>query len=439
MELINKKSRNFLFNIEQILFYVFVFSIPFQLRKILFIFSDKFVEWNTVFLYFTDLVVFGMIALWIIRLIEQKRRVFKGSDFFLLGFLFFSLVSLFFSQNHLLSLYFFIKTVEGILLFLYTKHNSEIFKLKTIAKTIISSGLVQAVLAIVQFLNQSSLGLKHFEAGIYNRYLPGVATFFVNGVKTVRAYGTLPHPNILAVFLLVSIFCLYYLWLTENRKKSQKIFFIFFSFIYFFLTLALTLTFSRSVILIFLAISLFLFFVKFTDSLVRRRVLGIFVLFLLVIVLNMFFFWPEIYARFFEASPKEQAVVLRIYYNDIALDIIKQNPLLGIGIGNFVWFLYQNFQFKETWLYQPVHNLFLLIASEIGILGLIIFILFLVRVIFCKIKTLGIKKAAGNPFLLLFLSFLVLGLIDHYFWTIQQSRLLFWFVLGVLCFKDLRN
>jgi len=79
-----------------------------------------------------------------------------------------------------------------------------------------------------------------------------------------------------------------------------------------------------------------------------------------------------------------------------------------------------------------ISDLFLLIASEIGILGLIFFILFLIQVIFYKIKTLGFKKIISNSFLLLFLSFLVLGLIDHYFWTIQQSRLLFWFVLGLL-------
>lgn len=429
MRLINKK---FFYNTEKVLFYTFVFSIPFQLRKILFIFSDRFIEWNSAFLYFTDLILFGIFALWIRRAIKEKRKIFEKTDILVLTFLFFVLFSLIVSQNRILGLYQFIKIGECVLLFIYVKHNSGVFRLETIAKIVIVSGFVQAILAIVQFLNQSSLGFKHFEAGIYNRYLPGVATFLVNGVRIVRAYGTLPHPNILAVFLLVSIFCLYYLWLTKKREKNKKTFFIILSVVYFVLVLALMFTFSRSVIFIFLAISLFLFLIKIISNSAKKRALELFILFLVIFSLNVIFLWPEIYARFLEVSPKEQAVTLRVYYNDIALEIIKKSPILGIGAGNFVWFLYQNFQFKETWLYQPVHNLFLLIASEIGISGLIFFILFLIQVIFYKIKTLGFKKIISNSFLLLFLSFLVLGLIDHYFWTIQQSRLLFWFVLGLL-------
>jgi len=342
MRLINKK---FFYNTEKVLFYTFIFSLPLQLRKILFIFSDRFIEWNSAFLYFTDLILFGIFALWIRRAIKEKRKIFEKTDILVLTFLFFVLFSLIVSQNRILGLYQFIKIGECVLLFIYVKHNSGVFRLETIAKIVIVSGFVQAILAIVQFLNQSSLGFKHFEAGIYNRYLPGVATFLVNGVRIVRAYGTLPHPNILAVFLLVSIFCLYYLWLTKKREKNKKTFFTILSVVYFVLVLALMFTFSRSVIFIFLAISLFLFLIKIISNSAKKRALELFILFLVIFSLNVIFLWPEIYARFLEVSPKEQAVTLRVYYNDIALEIIKKSPILGIGAGNFVWFLYQIFFF----------------------------------------------------------------------------------------------
>jgi len=38
-----------------------------------------------------------------------------------------------------------------------------------------------------------------------------------------------------------------------------------------------------------------------------------------------------------------------------------------------------------------------------------------------------------NYFLVaIFISFLFIGLFDHYFWTLQQGRLIFWLVLGFM-------
>jgi len=110
---------------------------------------------------------------------------------------------------------------------------------------------------------------------------------------------------------------------------------------------------------------------------------------------------------------------------------------LGLGLGNFVWYLSNNYQFKEFWLYQPVHNLYLLVAVEIGIIGLIFFLIFIAKILLKGFKGIqeGLGKYKGKQiicFLFLVSCFLFLGLIDHYFWTIQQGRLVFWVVLAII-------
>lgn len=417
-------------SLEKILFYVFILSIPFQTRKVLFAFStDKFLEWNSGFFYFTDLLIISILFLWIIRLVRTKSDFLGKSDFWLFGFFLIAGLSLITSQNIELSIYQLIKLTEFILLFLYIKRNLEFLKIKKILTIVVASGVFQSLIAIAQFFNQSSLGLKYFEAGIFNANIPGVATFFVEGTKFIRAYGTTPHPNVLAVFLLFSIFCLYSLWKSDFRGKSDFAKLIIHNSCFIILFLGLLLTFSRAVILVFIAASLLYFLI---NILLKRKIVSLLILFAVVCCLFTVLFWPEVSARFLTISTKEQAVTLRVYYNDIAISTIKEKPLLGLGLGNFVWHLLNNYQLKEFWLYQPVHNLYLLIASEIGIFGLIFFLVFLARIIFKNLTRLSLVNAC---FLFIISCFLLLGLIDHYFWTIQQSGLLFWIVLGILKYQ----
>lgn len=417
--------------LEKFLFYLFIFSIPFQTRKILLFASsgNNFVEWSSGFLYFTDLLIIAIIFLGFLR----GGVKFKKADIWLGLFFLIAGLSLITSQNVNLSVYQLIKLAEFILVFLYVKYNLGFLNLKRILGIFIASGIFQALLAICQFFNQGSLGLKHFEAGIYKVNISGVATFFVDGVRFIRAYGTAPHPNVLAVFLLVSIFCLYYLFLARRPRMGLRMIQVTLLFI---LMLGLFLTFSRAVIFVFIGASLVFFLITFLklEKPLKHRVVGLFLLFAIYCSLFTLFFWPEVAARFLGTSLGEQAVTLRIYYNDIALSAIKEKPFLGLGLGNFVSYLFNSYYFKDFWLYQPVHNLYLLIASEIGILGLIIFLIFIGKILLKELKEFFLKNInlVKACFLFLVACFLFLGLIDHYLWTLQQSRLVFWITLATI-------
>ncbi|MBI2074766.1 MAG: hypothetical protein HYT83_02925, partial [Candidatus Levybacteria bacterium] len=97
------------------------------------------------------------------------------------------------------------------------------------------------------------------------------------------------------------------------------------------------------------------------------------------------------------------------------------------GINNFLVNLPAYEKIKENAFFvsfQPVHNIFLLIAAETGIVGLTFFLWFL-------LKTFKKNQFQTSDFKFQILAMvLILGLFDHYFLTLQQGQLLFAFVLG---------
>ncbi|MBU4337993.1 O-antigen ligase family protein [Patescibacteria group bacterium] len=78
----------------------------------------------------------------------------------------------------------------------------------------------------------------------------------------------------------------------------------------------------------------------------------------------------------------QQSIDYRILYNDIAINIIKKYPLTGIGGKNFTLQM-QEFTATplEWWQFQPAHNIYLLVACELGIIGLALLLLFIFLVL----------------------------------------------------------
>ena len=128
----------------------------------------------------------------------------------------------------------------------------------------------------------------------------------------------------------------------------------------------------------------------------------------------------------------------RIPQMQVALNIIKTNPLLGVGINNYTEVMhdYDTTDIKLTSITRhQVHNIFLQIAAEMGIMGLAIFI-WLVLMVY-KEGLSYIKSSEGTmPGIVVGIiagttAFLIHGLVDaaslgnHLF-------LIFWFFTGII-------
>jgi O-antigen ligase len=83
----------------------------------------------------------------------------------------------------------------------------------------------------------------------------------------------------------------------------------------------------------------------------------------------------------------------------------------------------------KEWEIQPVHNLYLLVLAEIGVVGLT-FLLFTVLVYLKRFREIsGNWNKTG---LYAIYGFLALGLFDHYFWTTPQGIIIFWLAIALI-------
>jgi len=295
--------------LEKILFYLLIFCLPFQTRKIVYQLGGDFNEWTSAYLYLTDLLLVLILLLWLWR--NRKERFFKkpldvqiirSPNFWLGVFLLISLISLIQANNIQLGFYHWLKLLELAGLFFYLKYNFKaLFDFERLAQVFVLSGFIQSIIAMGQFINQKSLGLRFLFESPLSPEISGAAKIINDNLKMIRSYGTFPHPNILAAFLLISIFFLYFLWL--NKKHSFAVNLLFITG-YLLLATALLLTFSRIIIIVFL-ISSFLYFIFIFWRVVQtpnkelfKRIIFVFLLIACCSLLVAILAWPEISSRF---------------------------------------------------------------------------------------------------------------------------------------------
>src|SRR3989344_2945729 len=377
--------------LEQYLFYLFLFSIPFQTRKILYFDEWRFNEWQSMSVYATDVLLAVLFGFWVYNfykkliydlrftiygknlktLILNTKYLIRNPNFYLLAFLVISAISIKNSDNYLISWYQWFKLAEFVCFYWYLANYAfKKFGLFNSFLAIFISGIFQAVVAIIQFLRQSSLGLKYLGESVINNDFSGVASFYISDTeKIIRAYGTTPHPNVLAVFLLLSLFAFYYLFL--NRDYSVNNYRLLIT-AYALSLFGLFTTFSRTVILAWLIIFCIQIVARVKNS---PRAREIFIVSLFATLLFGSLYFHESISRL-TIGGDDQAIKLRAFYTKEAL---RTNiSLFGVGYGNFIAWLIRENPFLPAYAYQPVHNIFLLVYSETGILGISTFILFLV-------------------------------------------------------------
>ncbi|MDP3792632.1 MAG: O-antigen ligase family protein [bacterium] len=446
--------------LEKYLFYFFLFSIPFQTRKILWYEGWRFNEWQSVSIYFTDALLLALLLLWcfnsysrlsnyelritnykknIITLILNTKYLIQKSDFYLAAFLIVSALSITNSTNPIVSWFQWLKLVEFAIFYWYLSNYAFAkFGLYNSFLAVFVGGIFQSVVAIIQFLKQSSVGLRFLGESIINSDLSGIASFYLpDGEKVIRAYGTTPHPNVLAVYLLSVLCIMYYvLWKKSETHTTYYLLLTTYSLVLFaFLT-----TFSRTVIFIwFVFFCLGAIIIRLTKRYRlnlgakegRKRIKTILLVSLCLLVIFSSFYFNEIKARL-TISGEDQAVELRAFY---ASESLKTGfNLFGVGIGNFVGWMVENNPHLPSYTYQPVHNIYLLIYSETGILGILFFVAFLIYVIKHFVSKTRLQKSYHLSFLVFFCSLLFIGFFDHLFLTLQQGSLVFWGGLGLLTY-----
>jgi O-antigen ligase len=333
-------------------------------------------------LYLTDIFIFLILIFWRPKKIFGQRPISLWLTIPALA-----VTNILFAGNKLVSLYFWLKVVEYSFLGFYIIQTKPIF-----SKTILylSIGIFySSLIAIGQFLLQRSIGGPLWLLGerTFTNQTPGIAQFFVNGLR-LRTYATFPHPNVLGGFLAVLLPLVIF-----HIKDKKQIFYIVTTVLG---IVALVLTFSRSA-----WIGLLLGIILLT----RKKV---FFIPLLAVSTIVIFFISKTFGI------QDESVVVRQQLNTSAVAMFKESPVFGKGLGNFLVELPAHLPSRQIYFLQPVHNIYLLVLAETGLIGLAAFLWLL-------------WKRRSRWIIVV----LLLGFADHYFLTLQQGQLLLTILLSL--------
>jgi len=413
-------------NFESLLFALLLLFLPVNLAKHFF-FDFAYVEGILVdylipTVYLTDILIWGLLGFWLFRVFRNLSPVSSGSktinsstvrtvELFLLALILISGLSVFRALNQPAAIYRWLKLFEYTLFSFYISKNIDLKKdWSTIVKLLSVGVLFESVLAIAQWFKQGSVfGYWFFGENKYTVSTPGIAILDFAGIRKARPYGTFPHPNVLGGYLAVVLPWILYIGM--KGVKGIK---------------------DRRFHLLILILGLVAVFLSFSRSAWVVGVLGLLGVLGLTLRTDFHFNSSLVLFNPIPILLNSLSFLRRAELNWIALEIIKDHPLLGVGLNNFTVAMNKYGQVSGwTRFLQPVHNVYLLLAAEIGLVGLSLFLCLL----FSSFKILASSFRASKFHRLLLISLtqvVLLSFVDHYFWTLQQTSLLFWLVLGLV-------
>ena len=366
----------------------------------------------TIFL--TDITIFLTLITWFTQKNNIKnltKIITQHATLVIMGSILIT-INCIYSSNLLLSLYKWGKVFEYLLFFYYIYASKPSIKKITYALGI--GVFYSSIIAITQFYTQQTIGGIFWFLGerTFTGSTPGIAKVnwcFItsnNCRELLRPYATFSHPNVLGGFLATTI-PLLILALQKERKKILRLFFI--------LTIVLGIytigiTFSRSAWIIGIGMIFGMLLYSYAK---QRWVLG--GISMLIVLSLLAIAWPYMQTL----TTQNESIFIRLDLADAAFTLFQDHPITGTGLGTFLTELPQVINHRGLYFLQPVHNIYLLLLSEIGIIG----IMFTIILFYAIRKTLKLTKQKRH-ILLPLVAIGLLGLVDHYPITVQQGQLL---------------
>ena len=436
------KIAKYLHYIEERGVYLLLFLLPWQTRLFL---NSSATEYGQISLYVLDFLLITLILLFVPEFVEGLRNSTKKSlNKWSLGYsmavlITWSLMSSMWAPDQSVTLFKTLLIFKAVLLFwLVTRTFVSHYKASI---AFIAGALVQAGVGIWQFLAQSAQGSKWLGMATHVPATLVASVVEYADERWLRAYGALPHPNILGGLLAVALFVLLGLLLSKHKTTwsplSETLFFYGSAVV---LTAGLFFSFSRSAWLA-LALGMLLIFISIRSVTTSQRwQLGKVTLVIMVtFTVLTFTYLPLFYTRITGTTRLEhKSTIERIDSALQARSIIHDNWLQGVGAGNYTQVIVRAGASPaptEFRYIQPVHNTWLLILAELGAIGLAL-ILVTGYGLLVTFRENSFKSSLLHTTPLLAL--LIISLFDHYLWSLSVGLLLAATTLA-LSLKSLQN
>ncbi|PIZ82113.1 MAG: hypothetical protein COY02_00665, partial [Parcubacteria group bacterium CG_4_10_14_0_2_um_filter_41_6] len=318
--------------------------------------------------------------------------------------------------------------VEAIAVFLILSSGAVSFK--KLSWAIILSGLIQALFGLYQFLLQEVPSSTWIGIASQKAEDLGVSVVETDLRRWLRAYGTFSHPNMLGGWLVLSLM----LVIDKIKAQSQSLIDVLRYPIYIVLLFGLLATFSRSAWLgfgVFLIGFVIMLFVR------KKWMQGIKIILISILSVACFYslFSEPMNTRLgLQGRLEIKSNMERVSSMNQGWEIIKKHPMLGVGIGNFGLAVHDEIDdSQQAWFYQPVHNVLLLVWAELGIVGVIFVLLFLLVSLLGVSSTLRTTRQSyhRNDTVIFLIPLIIIFLLDHYPWSLYAGMMISAVFLGM--------
>jgi O-antigen ligase len=378
-----------------------------------------------------DALVLLSVVLWLSTRIAQTAHLqFNSSLLLPSAFCILLFFSILWSKDWRTALYI---SVHVVVLFLYFFSLCDWpYAWKFILLGFCAALSIQIIAGMVGFMSQSTAFLAPLHLNWPGSLDPSVRGAIVvelpNGESFLRAYGTLPHPNILGGFALILLLGPVSFFLRKERPNNLALLLLIPG------VSLLALSFSHSAWLALLVLCTILVWKSIHFD--RRRLAILLLTIALSFVITLFPYRELVQARTLNTTShsEEFSFIGRAWLNGEARRVITEVPLTGVGIGSFIIELAK--RAGEGYVIEPAHNLFLLAGAELGIPGLLLVVAMFISLAHCLIKTRSPNAILAGATLA---GLGLISLFDHYLWTLAPGRLMLGLVIGMFVGQDFRH
>jgi hypothetical protein len=288
---------------------------------------------------------------------------------------------------------------------------------------------IQVIAGIVEFMNQSTVFLAplhlNWPGPIDASVRGAIVVQLPGGESFLRAYGTLPHPNILGGFALIFLLAPIAFFMRPDRPNYLALLLLVPG------VSLLALTFSRSAWLAMIVFSMVLLWKsKYFE---RKRLAFLLIVIALSFIITLLPYRKLVQARTISTTShaEEFSFIGRAWLNGEAKTLITEYPLTGVGIGAFIIELSR--RAGVGYVIEPAHNISLLAGAELGIPGLLLVIVLFISFLYRLFKTQNPNAILAGAILT---GLGVISLFDHYLWTLAPGRIMLGLVIGLFVGQD---
>lgn len=426
--------------IRNILLFTFLLLLPIQLGKHFFLdfsfINGVRIDYLAPTLYLLDILAVGLFVLnW--KVIANHLQ--KNAQIFLV-FAVLGGVNILLAREPLIALYTAVRYAEMYFLFIVFRNLDSILPVGRQVALSVRSRMTLIPLLIGSVV-ELGLSVYHIWAGqsaqgifywlgerAFSASTPGIATISLFDNVILRPYGTFSHPNSMAGFyLLVYVFVLMSPMMGSYRpaKQDSRMTAVRFGLLVISSCLIL-ISFSKIAIFCFLLVNVYYLFrgIKLDCKLCKfARITSLGVVSLI----------------FLSGQSDILSWEKRVLLLQQSIGVLVAHPLFGVGLGNSLYYQSNLTSMLPYSFIQPVHNIFLLLVTEFGLVGLFV-ALFLLGKFWEPRRLRKFRELPGLGKSALFWCLLVIGItgfFDHYWLTLIQNQLLIGVILG-LCVRSYR-